>query len=113
MIQVLQRDDVLDITNEAGTRVSFGQIAELRSKTQKPCLQEAPPLSDPVDPERQRAVELIERIAAGDEAALADLYRRFAPTLFGLALKMMKDRKEAEDVLQELAASFTAVASGI
>jgi hypothetical protein len=36
MIQVLQRDDVLDITDDAGTRVSFGQIAELRSTTQKP-----------------------------------------------------------------------------
>ena len=53
------------------------------------------------DTERQRAVELIERMAAGDEAALADFYQRFAPTLYGLAMKMLDDEKEAEDVLQE------------
>ena len=53
------------------------------------------------NPERQRAVGLIERMAAGDEAALAAFYQDFAPTLYGLALKMMKDEKEAEDVLQE------------
>jgi hypothetical protein len=51
------------------------------------------------NPERQRAVDLIERMAAGDESALAAFYRDFAPTLYGLALKMMKDEKEAEDVL--------------
>jgi hypothetical protein len=52
-------------------------------------------------PERQHAVEMIERMAAGDEVALAAFYQRFAPMLYGLALKMMKDEKEAEDVLQE------------
>jgi RNA polymerase sigma-70 factor (ECF subfamily) len=44
---------------------------------------------------------MIEGMAVGDEAALAAFYQRFAPTLYGLALKMMKNEKEAEDVLQE------------
>ena len=52
-------------------------------------------------PERRYAVEMIERMAVGEETALAAFYERFAPTLYGLALKMMKDEKEAEDVLQE------------
>jgi RNA polymerase sigma-70 factor (ECF subfamily) len=50
---------------------------------------------------RSGAAELIGRIATGDEAGLADLYQCFAPMLFGLALKMMRDRKDAEHVLQE------------
>src|ERR1700761_7992572 len=50
----------------------------------------------PLDgPERQYAVEMIKRMAVGDEAAMAAFYQRFAPTLYGLALKMMKDEKEA------------------
>jgi len=32
-------------------------------------------------PERQHAEEMIGRMAAGDEAALADFYQRFAPML--------------------------------
>jgi RNA polymerase sigma-70 factor (ECF subfamily) len=52
-------------------------------------------------PERQHAEEMIGRMAAGDEAALADFYQRFAPMLYGLALKIMRDEKDAEDVLQE------------
>jgi RNA polymerase sigma-70 factor, ECF subfamily len=60
------------------------------------------PKTSPFDgPERQYAVEMIKRMAVGDEAAMAAFYQRFAPTLYGLALKMMKDEKEAEDVLQE------------
>jgi RNA polymerase sigma-70 factor (ECF subfamily) len=52
-------------------------------------------------PERQQAVEMIERMVLGDETALAAFYQQFAPVLYGLALKMMKHEKDAEDVLQE------------
>ena len=53
------------------------------------------------DPERQYAVDLLARMGGGDEAALAEFYDRLSPTLYGLALKMMKDVKESEDVLQD------------
>ncbi len=53
------------------------------------------------DAERQIAVDLLARMATGDEAALVAFYERFSPSLYGLALKMMQDEKEAEDVLQE------------
>ena len=51
--------------------------------------------------ERQRDVELLARIAQGDEQAFAQFYRRCADGLFGLAFKMMNDPGEAEDVLQD------------
>ncbi len=44
---------------------------------------------------------MIERIAGADEAALAAFYQRFAPLLYGIAFRIMKDEKDAEDVFQE------------
>lgn len=51
--------------------------------------------------ERQLGQELIARVAAGDEMAFTDLYNRFSRGLYGLALRIVNDTKEAEDVLQE------------
>ncbi len=44
---------------------------------------------------------LINRIAEGDDSAFNDLYKRFSPSLYGMAFRIMNDAKEAEDVLQE------------
>ncbi|HVZ01082.1 MAG TPA: sigma-70 family RNA polymerase sigma factor [Dongiaceae bacterium] len=44
---------------------------------------------------------LIEASAAGDRAAFAALYDAAAPQLFGLAMRILKRRDWAEDVLQE------------
>ena len=41
-------------------------------------------------------------IAARDEAALAQLYDRYRVILFGLLMRILNNREEAEDVLQEL-----------
>jgi RNA polymerase sigma-70 factor, ECF subfamily len=51
--------------------------------------------------EEQYNVELIRRVAQGDAAAFAALYDRFSPILYGVALRMMNDAGEAEDVLQD------------
>ncbi len=58
-------------------------------------------MTAPTDPERRLDAELLVRVGAGDEAAFAQLYDRFAPGLYSLVLKMVRDEKEAEDVLQE------------
>ena len=44
---------------------------------------------------------LIERIAERDEEALRTLYERTSPRLFGLAMRVLRQRDTAEDVLQE------------
>jgi len=47
-------------------------------------------------------VELLKAIAARDEAALAQLYDRYRVILFGLLMRILNNREEAEDVLQEV-----------
>jgi RNA polymerase sigma-70 factor (ECF subfamily) len=44
---------------------------------------------------------LLRGVAAGDNDALRQLYARHNTVLFALALKVLSDRAEAEDVLQE------------
>ena len=47
-------------------------------------------------------IVLIERIVARDELAVADLYDRHCRLLFGLILRIIRDRSEAEEILQEV-----------
>jgi len=44
---------------------------------------------------------LLRGVSAGDKEALRELYARHSGVLFALALKILSDRAEAEDVLQE------------
>lgn len=46
--------------------------------------------------------QLLALIAGGDRAAFGELYDRFAARIFGLLRKLLRDRAEAEDVLQEV-----------
>jgi RNA polymerase sigma factor (sigma-70 family) len=45
---------------------------------------------------------LIDRLVAGDDSALADLYDRYAGFVYGLALRVLADRQAAEDVTQDV-----------
>jgi RNA polymerase sigma-70 factor (ECF subfamily) len=56
-----------------------------------------------LQPERaqENDVKLLRAIAAKDEAALAQLYDRYRVILFGLLMRILNNREEAEDVLQE------------
>ena len=51
--------------------------------------------SDPTD------LSLLQRIAARDTVALAELYDRHSRLLFSLILRIVRDRGEAEELLQE------------
>ena len=58
-----------------------------------------------MQPERAQDVheiELLKAIAAKDEAALGMLYDRYRAILFGLLMRILNNREEAEDVLQEV-----------
>jgi len=52
--------------------------------------------------ETARDVTAIERIAKRDERALGDLYDRHSRLLFGLIMRILRDRSEAEEVLHEV-----------
>lgn len=46
--------------------------------------------------------QLIESVAQGDRHAFETLYDRYAPAVFGLALKMLGEREAAEEAVQEI-----------
>jgi RNA polymerase sigma-70 factor (ECF subfamily) len=50
----------------------------------------------------QADIRLLERIVARDEHAVAELYDRHNRLLFGLILRILRDRSESEEVLQEV-----------
>jgi RNA polymerase sigma-70 factor (ECF subfamily) len=54
------------------------------------------------EPAQISDVELLHAIARRDEQALASLYARYRLILFGLTMRILNRREEAEDVLQEV-----------
>ncbi|GAA5090328.1 ECF RNA polymerase sigma factor SigK [Microbacterium yannicii] len=54
--------------------------------------------TEPVD----RIGELVLRVAAGDQAAFARVYDLLSPRVFGLILRVLVDRAQSEEVLQEV-----------
>jgi len=56
-----------------------------------------------MQPDDVRAdITLIERIVERDERAIGELYDRHCRLLFGLIFRILRDRSEAEEVLQEV-----------
>lgn len=51
-------------------------------------------------------IHAMQRICAGDDGAVAELYDRYAAMALGLALKIVRDAQEAEDVVHD---AFVAV----
>lgn len=52
--------------------------------------------------DRETLDRLLVRTALHDERAFAELYRRTSARLFGICLRMLPERAEAEDVLQDV-----------
>jgi RNA polymerase sigma-70 factor (ECF subfamily) len=51
---------------------------------------------------RNRDAELLRRIGGGDRSAFSEFYDLYSSLLFSIAVKILNDHKEAEDVLQEV-----------
>ncbi len=45
--------------------------------------------------------EILRRLTSGDQAAFSDFYTRFAPATFSMIFEILRDQKDAEDVLQD------------
>lgn len=61
-----------------------------------------PPASD----RNARIAELLARTALADQSAFGELYRATSPQLFGVAIRIVREKAMAEEILQE---SFVAV----
>ena len=57
--------------------------------------------TDPAE-DAELDAELVARMANGDRAAMSDLYARHSSILLGLAVRIVKDRREAEDLLHDV-----------
>lgn len=57
-----------------------------------------------MQPDQGRAalVGIMGRLAVGEQDALSELYQRTSAKLFGVCLRILNDREEAEDVLQDV-----------
>lgn len=62
----------------------------------------AGPDADSLQPQERVDYELMQRIAANSEAAVAELYDRFGSLVYRMALQAMPGRAEAEDAVQEI-----------
>jgi len=57
----------------------------------------------PPDEEKHAVdAQILQRVAAGDQSALGELYDRFSRPLFAVALRVLNDAAEAEDVLHDV-----------
>ena len=52
--------------------------------------------------ETRADITLLSRMAAGEESALGTLYDRHSRLIFGLILRIVRERRDAEEVLQEV-----------
>jgi RNA polymerase sigma-70 factor (ECF subfamily) len=64
----------------------------------------SPMLAPPSERDAKRREDdlLVERARGGEVAAFEALYRRHSSAIFGLALRMLQNRADAEDMLQEI-----------
>lgn len=51
---------------------------------------------------RSEDQELINRLRKGDKSAFREIYARYSQVVFNLALRMLRSREEAEEVVQEI-----------
>jgi RNA polymerase sigma-70 factor (ECF subfamily) len=50
---------------------------------------------------QERDLECIRRLGAGDSSALEELYDRYCPLLYPVALRILRSQTDAEDVIQQ------------
>jgi RNA polymerase sigma-70 factor (ECF subfamily) len=68
---------------------------------------QADPTGEPAAPRRtddheRAAIELMGRVARGDEAAFEDLFRLFSSTVLGIVRRVLRDPAQSEEVTQEV-----------
>ena len=73
-----------------------------------PCQQDTKPGQESVESTMTDVTdgELIENLRAGNTAALGQIYDRYSRLVYGLALRILSNQQEAEDLTQEIFLKF-------
>ncbi|RDK02707.1 RNA polymerase subunit sigma-24 [Paraburkholderia lacunae] len=83
--------------------IMYGQPAENAMPMQGHAAAAGDGMTDDFEARRRDELNrLLLRTGEGDQAAFATLYQRTSAKLFGICVKMLRDRSEAEDVLQDV-----------
>ncbi|MFF2775929.1 ECF RNA polymerase sigma factor SigK [Streptomyces sp. NPDC058052] len=56
----------------------------------------------PADTDRDDLTDVMQQVARGDKQAFSALYDAIAPLVFGIVLKVVRDRAQSEEVAQEV-----------
>lgn len=78
-------------------RAALAAAVTIPAERLEPRMTEAAPTMD-----RRGLEDLLGEIAGGDGAAFERLYRATSAKLFGICLRLLRERSDAEDVLQEV-----------
>ena len=87
--------------NSLATRNGFNAAGWLICARQRP-FDKIESVSQEIAQNRERDIELLRRISQGDRPAFAQFYDLYSSLLFSIAIRILNDPKEAEDVLQEV-----------
>jgi RNA polymerase sigma-70 factor, ECF subfamily len=94
----------VNLSPVAQLRICWSDLAlnaDHSNLTTEPAVVITPPDAAGADP-ASVDLELLRAMAGGDTAALGTFYDRHVSTLFAFAYRMLNDRREAEDVVQEV-----------
>ncbi len=82
-----------------------GSLQLRRSALVRAVVKILPDMTDSTDADearRARLNQILQRVGEGDQQAFAELYRLASARVFAVILRMVPDRGEAEDLLQEV-----------
>src|SRR4051794_32243428 len=79
------------------------QVFHCNAGAQPPaCGPRSEPAMDAQDAARSQLTAALVRVASGEQAALRLVYQDTSAKLFGVVLRILNDKSEAEDVLQDV-----------
>jgi RNA polymerase sigma factor (sigma-70 family) len=90
----------------SGGRFAAGVRQDLRPRPRESTRLSGRPACGRLDHLENDGSALLERSARGDQGAFSCLYRLTSRRLFGIVLRVVRDRSEAEEVLQEVYAKI-------